>query len=95
MMPSDWAIQKVIELRARQRDQNLSVGLADPTGNRFDALIGEAFDEIRANGHWHISQEGSWAEAVSRLQAEIAERQSRLYALVLGDQRRGVNVPIK
>ncbi len=47
-MPSDWAIQKVIELRARQRDQDLSVGLADPTGNRFDALIGEAFDEIAA-----------------------------------------------
>ncbi len=47
-MPSDWAIRKVQELRARQRDQDLSVGLADPTGNRFDALIGELLDELRA-----------------------------------------------
>lgn len=33
------------------------------------------------------------AEEIARLQREIAERQSRLLFLVLGDQRKGVHIP--
>lgn len=36
----------------------------------------------------------TWAEKVRRLQREIAERQTELFALVLGDQTVGVGVPV-
>lgn len=47
-MPSDWAIKKVLELRQRQMQQNAEVELGDPSGNRFDALIGEMLDEVHS-----------------------------------------------
>src|SRR5216684_259336 len=44
-MPSDRAIRAVIALRKRQAEQRLTTGMRDPTGNAFNALIGEAIDE--------------------------------------------------
>lgn len=37
----------------------------------------------------------TWAEEVERLKREIAERQGRLAALVLGDQRQAVTWPTR
>lgn len=36
----------------------------------------------------------TWAEEVTRLQQEIADRQSRLHRLICGDPREGVTVLI-
>jgi len=38
-----------------------------------------------------MTKRETYAEEVARLQREIAERQSRLFHLVLGDQSKGVS----
>ncbi len=60
-MPSDWAIQQVLDLRLRQMQQTDALaradgGIASPTAlvdDRFNALIGELLDEVR----WRSSRE--------------------------------------
>ena len=57
-MPSDRAIRAVIALRQRQAEQMFSSGMSDPTGNAFDALIGEAIDEAWYDGFKNRTKEG-------------------------------------
>jgi hypothetical protein len=61
--------------------------------------IGAAADTDTQRGYPQAGRSGaqgeavteSWAEEVARLRREIAERQTRLEFLVLGDQRIGVS----